>query len=224
MYPPLRSAGHRCSSEPAYSVAHPRPPKRQPRLAFSGEAEVGATPAKASLLGGPCHRTFSFNHIVNIPVDSALAGHSIASSGCYCHEAALVPKCLAIGLQPLVCGEPTIPRTADRFALVRYAELHAQTTTPSRTATVSGASPVFALSNPLSGALLKPPCSVHFQDFHPLQGLGRSCAHNALAGNFTLLLQATRRTSGSDPVHPPLLCMPLCRFRLCFVHARVLRR
>jgi len=108
--------------------------------------------------------------------------------------------------------------------LVRYAELHAQTTTPSRTATVSGASPVFTLPNPLSGELLKLPSSVHFQDFHPLQGLGRSCAHNALTGNFTLLLQATRRTSGCDPVHPSLLCMPLRRFRLCFVHARVLRR
>lgn len=118
----------------------------------------------------------------------------------------------AIGLQPLVCGAPTIPRTADRFVLVRYARLCEQTTSLSRTASLSGAFPDFTAPNPLSGWLLIVTCSARFQEFQALPALAGSYSPNALAGTYTLLLQTTRWTSRRDPVHPLLLCIPLYRF------------
>lgn len=47
-----------------------------------------------------------------------------------------------------------IPRTADHFVFVRPVEFDEQTTSPSRTAQLSGAFPVFPIPNPLSGRLL----------------------------------------------------------------------
>lgn len=120
---------------------------------------------------------------------------------------------IAIVLQPLVCGAPTIPRTADRFALVIYARLCEQTTSLSRTASLSGASPDFTAPNPLSGWLLIAMCSARFQEFQALQALAGSDSPYALAGTYTLLLQTTHQTSRCDPVHPLLLCTPHHRFK-----------
>ena len=118
----------------------------------------------------------------------------------------------AIGLQPLVCGAPTIPRTAGRFVLVRYARLCEQTTSLSRTASLSGAFPDFTAPNPLSGWLLIVTCSARFQEFQALRALAGSDSPYALAGIYTLLLQTTHWTSRRDPVHPLLLCTPCHRF------------
>lgn len=113
----------------------------------------------------------------------------------------------------MVCGEPKIPRTADRFVLVRYAKLYGQTTSLSRTVLLSGAFPDFAAPTPLSGQLLIAIFSAQFQEFQALQALAGSYPPHALAGNYTLLLQTTQRTSWRDPVHPVLLCTPLRRFK-----------
>lgn len=86
-----------------------------------------------------------------------------------------------------------------RFAFVRAVELDEQTTRPSRTALLSGASPDFLPPNPLSGAVLITVFSVHFQDCQALQALAGSCSPHALAGTDTLLLSARRSASGRDP-------------------------
>lgn len=99
-----------------------------------------------------------------------------------------------------------LPRTAGHFVFVRPVEFDEQTTSPSRTAQLSGASPDFPIPNPLSGRLLKAVFSVHFQEFQALQALAGSYSPNALAGNYTLLLSARPRTSRCEPVHPQLPC------------------
>ena len=113
------------------------------------------------------------------------------------------------------------PRAAAYFAFVRFVELDEQTTSSSRTASLSGASPDFPPPNPLSGVVLIMMYSVHFQKFQALQALAGSCSPHALAGTYTLVLQARRRTCGRDPGHPPLPCQTLppvpsrCRVRPC---------
>ena len=113
------------------------------------------------------------------------------------------------------------PRTAAYFAFVRFVELDEQTTSSSRTASLSGASPDFTPPNPLSGVVLIMMFSIHFQKFQALQALAGSCSPHALAGTYTLALPARRRTCGCDPAHPPLPCQtPLpvptrCRVRPC---------
>jgi hypothetical protein len=97
--------------------------------------------------------------------------------------------------------------------LVRYAKLFGQTTSLSRTVLLSGASPDFAAPTPLSRRLLIAIFPVQFQEFQALQALAGSYPPNALAGNYTLLLQTTQKTSRRDPVHLVLLCMPLRRFK-----------
>lgn len=91
------------------------------------------------------------------------------------------------------------PRTAAHFAFVRPVELDEQTTSPSRTVPLSGASPDFPSPNPLSGRLLIAVYSVHFQEFQALQALAGSCSPHALTRTYTLLLSARRKTSGRDP-------------------------
>ena len=112
----------------------------------------------------------------------------------------------------MICGEPTIPRIADHFVLVRYAKLYEQTTSLSRTVLLAGAFPDFIRPTPLSIRLLIAIFSARFQEFQALQALAGSYSPNALAGTYTLLLQTTHRTSRRDPVHPLLLCTPLRRF------------
>lgn len=82
------------------------------------------------------------------------------------------------------------PRTAAHFAFVSSVELDEQTTSPSRTATLSGASPDFPFPNPLSGMVLIMLFSIHFREFQALRALAGSYSPNALAGNYTLLLSA----------------------------------
>lgn len=94
-----------------------------------------------------------------------------------------------------------------------HAKLRGQTTSLSRTALLSGAFPDFAAPTPLSGRLLIAIFSVQFQEFQALQALAGSYPPNALAGNYTLLLQTTQKTSRRDPVHLVLLCIPLRRFK-----------
>lgn len=98
------------------------------------------------------------------------------------------------------------PRTAGHFVFVRPVEFDEQTTSPSRTAQLSGASPVFPIPNPLSGWLLEAVFSVHFQEFQALQALAGSYSPHAVTGTYTLLLSARQRTSRRDPVHPLLPC------------------
>jgi hypothetical protein len=96
--------------------------------------------------------------------------------------------------------------------LVRYARLYEQTTVSSRTVLFAGASPDFIRPTPLSARLLITIFSVQFQKFQALLALDSSYSHNALAGNFTLLLQVTLETDRCDPGHLSLLCIPLDRF------------
>lgn len=96
--------------------------------------------------------------------------------------------------------------------LVRYARLYEQTTASSRTVLFAGASPDFIRPTPLSTRLLITIFSAQFQKFQALQALDSSYSHNALAGNFTLLLQVTLETDRCDPGHLSLLCIPLNRF------------
>lgn len=98
------------------------------------------------------------------------------------------------------------PRTAGHFVFVRPVEFDEQTTSPSRPAQLSGASPVFPIPNPLSGWLLEAVFSVHFQEFQALQALAGSYSPHAVTGTYTLLLSARLRTSRRDPVHPLLPC------------------
>ena len=97
--------------------------------------------------------------------------------------------------------------------VIKYARLCEQTTSLSRTASLSGAFPDFIAPTPLSGRLLIMTYSVQFQEFQALKALAGSDSPNALAGTYTLLLQTTQATSRRDPVHPLLLCIPCHRFK-----------
>lgn len=96
--------------------------------------------------------------------------------------------------------------------LVIYARLYEQVAASSRTVLFAGASPDFIAPTPLSGRLLITICSAQFQKFQALKALGSLCSHNALTGNFTLLLQVTLETDRCDPGHLSLLCILLFRF------------
>ena len=107
----------------------------------------------------------------------------------------------------------SLPRTADRFALVSYARLRVQTANHSRTAPLSGASPDFATPNPLSRWLLIAMFSTRFHEFQALRALVGSDTPDALAGNYTFVLPARQRTSRCDPCHPSCSCEhPFTRF------------
>lgn len=99
------------------------------------------------------------------------------------------------------------PRTAGHFVFVRPVELDEQTTSHSRTVSLSGAFPDFAPPNPLSGVVLtKKMFSARFREFQALQALAGSYSPHAVTGKYTLLLLARQKTFRRDPVHPLLPC------------------
>ena len=124
--------------------------------------------------------------------------------GC-CPEVALRPWSQQSAYSPWLCGVAT-PRTAGRFVLVRYANLHEQNATHSRTATLSGAIPsrYFRVPKPLSGLLVHTSLSVQFHDFQALWALGRSYSSDSPRG--PLHAFAPGDAQGFEGATPLTLC------------------
>jgi hypothetical protein len=176
-------------------------------------------PAKASVPQRPFHRALvSLRSSIFHPTRLSPATR-LHTQGCFLSGECPPPLGAEIqalrqqsAYSPWFAGSQKSPARADHFVLVRYVRLYEQTTAPSRTVLFAGASPDFIRPTPLSIRLLITIFSVQFQEFQALQALGSSCSHNALAGNYTLLLQVTRETDRCDPGHLALLCIPLDRF------------
>lgn len=105
------------------------------------------------------------------------------------------------------------PRTAGHFVFVRYVELHEQFVALSRTAQLSGASPVFSAANPLSRRVLFAVCSVRFHRFPGTSAPRRPLLSTRPRGRLHAFAPGKARCStGATPLTPCSCADPLADF------------